>query len=210
MKPEPQKNNRTKTADVVNKEFLTYLSKFPELPEKDRLAIAGAIPVEWLKKGTILLKEGEISRTCYFVLKGCVRQYHMVDGEERTTAFFTEEQAVVSFTSYTTQTPCDHYFACVEDSLLMIGEASREKQMYENFPQLEVITRKMMQQDHGKTQDTLSSFITSSPEERYLQLLKTRGDLFQRVPQHQLASYLGIAPESLSRLRRRLSRKKKP
>ena len=80
--------------------------------------------------------------------------------------------------------------------------------MYETFPKLEIITRMMMEQDLGKSQDAMANFITSSPEERYLNLQKTRPDLLQRVPQHQLASFLGVTPESLSRIRNRMAKNK--
>jgi CRP-like cAMP-binding protein len=192
---------------MIKKELLHYLSKFPALTAEEREVIGSLIPVESFKKGTVLLKAGEISTVCYFVLKGCIRQYHVVDGDEKTTAFFTEEQAAVSFTSFTQQVPCNHYFACVEDCILIMGTANQEVEMYQKFPKLADITRAMMEQDLGKVQEEFSHFITSSPEERYRKLLATRPDLLQRVPQHQIASYLGVTPESLSRIRKRITSK---
>ncbi|GAA4318388.1 hypothetical protein [Compostibacter hankyongensis] len=90
----------------------------------------------------------------------------------------------------------------------MVGEFSREQLMYRQFPALEAITRKIIEQDYGKTRENFAVFITSSPEERYIHLLKTKPELVQRVPQHQLASYLGITPESLSRIRKRIATKR--
>ena len=79
--------------------------------------------------------------------------------------------------------------------------------LYERFPKLATLTRKMMEEDFGKTQDQFSRFMTSSAEERYVYLLENNPQLLQRVPQHQLASYLGITPESLSRIKNRLYKK---
>jgi CRP-like cAMP-binding protein len=189
-------------------ELLNFLSHIPFLNEEERNAIAADLTVRRFKKGTVLLKEGEISSECYFVLKGCLRQYYLVEGEEKTTAFFTEQQAVTSFASYTEQTPSSHYLCCVEDVTLIVGNFSQEKAMYQKYPKLALITRSMMEQDYGKTQEQFAAFITSSPEKRYLDLLENRPDLLQRVPQHQLASYLGITPESLSRIRKRILAKK--
>lgn len=190
------------------KELLhAYLAQFPALSAAERQSIADNIPVQSFAKGAILLAEGEISTRCYFVLQGCVRQYSLVDGLEKTTAFFTEHQAVVSFTSYTQHIPANHYFACVEDCILIVGAQDNEAGMYARFPQLEAITRAMMEQDYGKTQADFATFITSSPEERYRNLLENRPDLLQRAPQHQIASYLGVTPESLSRIRKRLQSK---
>lgn len=79
--------------------------------------------------------------------------------------------------------------------------------MYTRFPKLLEITRNIMEQDFGKTQEAFSRFISASPEERYLQLMESRPELFQRVPQHQIASYLGMTAESLSRIRKRTAKK---
>jgi CRP-like cAMP-binding protein len=192
----------------MENELLHYISQFPALTDKEIKDIADNIPVQTFTKGTILLKEGDTADKCFFVLKGCVRQYHLVEDEEQTTAFFTEEQAVVSFASYSQQLPSKHYWSCVEDSVLVVGSLDYEQEMYRKFPKLAAITRALMEQDFGKTQEELVTFITSSPEERYRKLLADRPDLLGRVPQHQIASYLGVTPESLSRIRKRIFVKK--
>ncbi len=188
-------------------DLLKLLPGLDTLPEAEAREIAELIPVESYQKGTLLLKAGEVSSICYFVLKGCIRQYSIIDGEEKTTAFYTEQQAAIPFASYTQQAPSGHYLVCAEDCLLVVGDMSQEQDMYAHYPKLLAITRRMMEQDFGKTQEAFSRFITSSPEERYLNLMETRPDLFLRVPQHQIASYLGMAPESLSRIRKRTIKK---
>ncbi|MEQ9166519.1 MAG: Crp/Fnr family transcriptional regulator, partial [Fulvivirga sp.] len=80
----------------------------------------------------------------------------------------------------------------------------KEKILYKLFPRLESICRVSMEDDLGKHQEMLASHITKSPEQRYLKLLNERADLLQRVPQYHLASYLGVKPESLSRIRKRI------
>lgn len=190
----------------MSHDLLKSLPGLDTLSEEEANAIRSQLSVASYKKGTVLLKAGEISGMCYFILKGCVRQYVMVDGEEKTTAFFTEQQAAVPFTSYTKQEPSAYYFICAEDCTLVEGDIKKEQDMYRRFPKLLAITRAVMEQDLGKTQEAFSLFITSSPEERYLNLLRTRPELLQRVPLHQVASYLGMTPESLSRIRKRTSR----
>lgn len=188
----------------MKNELIKMLSSMPSLSELEATEIVDNIIILTYKKGTVLLKEGVISKECYSVLKGCVREYYIIDGEEKTTAFFTEGQEVVSFTSYTNQTPSKHYLSCVEETTLTVSTPEKEKEMYKRFPKLEAITRTMMELNSGKAQEEMATFIISSPEERYINLIKNRSELLNRVPQHQIASFLGIKPESLSRLRKRI------
>lgn len=82
-----------------------------------------------------------------------------------------------------------------------------EQRMFERIPKLESICRVETEKKLGEYQEQLASFITSTPEERYLNLMNTRPQLINRVPQYQLASYLGIKPESLSRIQKRILQK---
>lgn len=192
------------TAKRMRTELLDFVSKFGLLTPAEAAEIARHIPVRAVKKGTYLLREGEVAQACYFVLKGCVRQYRLLDGIEKTTAFFTEEQAVVDFNSYANQVPSRFYMVCTEDCLLIEGSPNQEQAMYNQFPKLVAITRDMMEQNLGQMQDEFATFTTLSPEERYRHLQEHRPGLLQRVLQHQIASYLGVTPESLSRIRKRL------
>ena len=111
---------------------------------------------------------------------------------------------MASFTSYINQIPAKHYLVCAEDCSLTVGSKEKELQMIEKFPKLEPIIRSEMEKNAGIAQEEMATFISSSPEERYLNLIKNRPKLLNRVPQHQIASFLGMKPESLSRLRKRI------
>jgi len=190
--------------------LLKYLIKNSSLSKEKLQKITESIPLHTFRKGTILLRQGNISTQCFFVLKGCIRQYfYDPEGKERTINFFIEEQSIVDFNSYLQKTPSDYFLSCVEDSTLVIGNSDMENEMYKNFPELESINLTLVEQNFGSTQKAFASFMSSTAEERYLSLLKTRPELVQRVPQHQLASYLGITPESFSRIKKRLGGFKK-
>ncbi|MGB0886076.1 MAG: Crp/Fnr family transcriptional regulator [Chitinophagales bacterium] len=191
-------------------EILTeFLKSFEVLTSEEISLINEHTVLKSFKKGSILLKEGEVAKNCYAILKGCVRRYYIVDGEEKTTAFYTEGDPVTSFTSYNEKIPSKHFLECIEDCTLTEGTQDLEKEMCRLIPRLENIIRVEVEKEAGKTQENFALFITSSPEERYLNLLKTRPNLLQRVPQHQIASFLGIKPESLSRLKKRILTKTK-
>ncbi len=182
-------------------EIITYISQFMPLSETEAGEIMKAIKFKSFKKGTILLKEGQVRKLCYFVLKGCIRQYFLVDGEEKTTNFFTEGQPVTAYEGTYKRVPSKFYLSCVEDTILTVGD---EASFFAKFPHLEFVKGLAVEEELGKSMDLFSTYILNSPEERYLNLLKTRPGLLDRVPQYQLASYLGVTPESLSRIRKRI------
>lgn len=184
--------------------LVEFLSGFPGLEANVVTQLTEMIPVVAPKKGMILIKEGEVPDECYFVLKGLVRQFQFIDGTERTTEFYTEKNGTVSSMHYTDQTPSSFFLECAEDCLLIAGNMEIDKVHYEQFPELLEITKHILESDLNKAKVNFSKFILSSPKERYLHFLETRPDLLNRVPLHQIASYLGMTPESLSRIRKRI------
>ncbi|TLX74387.1 Crp/Fnr family transcriptional regulator [Labilibacter sediminis] len=185
-------------------ELRKMLLNYPMLTPEDIDLIVENANVKSFKKGSVLLREGQVSKECYSVLKGIVREYYMVDGDEKTTAFYTEGQAVNAFTSFTQDKPSKHFLVCASDCVLTVGNEALEAEMCRRIPKLESIIRKEVEKLTGKTQDDFATFMTSTPEQRYLNLMETRPDLLNRIPQHQIASYLGITAESLSRIRKRI------
>jgi len=184
-----------------------FISKYVSLTDDEKNAILSLDLFRSVKKGTTLLKEGQQSNESYFVLKGCIRIYYLIDGEEKTTAFYTEMDALTPH-CVINNTPSDYFISCVEDSILTVSNADMEAAINTKFPKFELMCRKLSEELLAKQQIVFDEFKTSSPEQRYMNLLQKRPDLIQRVPQHQLASYLGIKPQSLSRLRARITEKK--
>ena len=184
-----------------------FISKYISLTEDEKNAIVSLDIFHTVKKGTTLLQEGQKSKESYFVLKGCIRTYYMIDGEEKTTAFYTEMEAFTP-PCVISKTPSDYYISCVEDTILTVTNSDMEVEINSKFPKFDIMCRILSEELLAKQRINFDEFKTSSPEQRYLNLLQKRPDLIQRVPQHQLASYLGIKPQSLSRLRARILEKK--
>ena len=151
-----------------------------------------------------MLKEGQISVDTYFILEGCVREFIVVDGEEKTTNFFTEEQWVISLNNFNSTSHAENNLECVEDTTVSVGNEEQAQKLFKIFPRFETIARAIVEADFVEQKKLLTSYLTDSPEQRYLKLLKSRPDIFQRVPQYQIASYVGVKPESLSRIRKRI------
>lgn len=185
-----------------------FISKYITLTEEEKSALLDLDLFHSVKKGTILLSEGQKSKESYFPLKGCIRTYYVLDGEEKTTAFYTEMEALTP-PCVISKTPSDYYVSCVEDCILLVSNSDMEAEVNRKFPKFDTMCRILSEELLAKQRIDFDAFKTSSPEQRYLNLLQNRPDLIQRVPQHQLASYLGIKPQSLSRLRARIVEKDK-
>ncbi|MFD2446429.1 Crp/Fnr family transcriptional regulator [Bacillus sp. CGMCC 1.16607] len=188
--------------------LLKYMSDFTSLSEEEQHAISKSLRIDEYKKGKYLLRQGELSAfKCYFVLMGCVRQFFIDEsGKEVTSNFFTEEQAIPIINEQKQNNLSKYSLLCVEDCILVVGDVDSEKTMFNKYPQLETMIRKMIEINLSEIQEQFGEYINSSPEERYESILRKRPQLVDRVPQHQLASYLGITPESLSRIKKRIKK----
>jgi CRP-like cAMP-binding protein len=204
MDARDDRNNSSAMKNIL----FDFISKYVSLTEEEQQAILALDIFRSVRKGTILLKEGQRSKESYFVLKGCIRTYYIVDGEEKTTAFYTEMEAVTPHCVFS-KMPSEYYVSCVEDCILTVSNADMEASINGKFPKFETMCRILSEERLAQQQIDFDKFKTSSPEQRYIDLLNSRPDLIQRVPQHQLASFLGVKPQSLSRLRARILEKSK-
>jgi CRP-like cAMP-binding protein len=198
------RNNIKTMQDIL----FNFISKYVSLTEDEKNVLLSLDLFHTVKKGTILLEEGQKSNNSYFVLKGCIRSYYIIDGEEKTTAFYTELDALTPH-CVVNKAPSEYFISCLEDGIVLIADANMSSEINSKFPKFDIMCRKLSEELLAKEQINFDEFKTSSPEQRYLNLIQKRPDLIQRVPQHQLASYLGIKPQSLSRLRARILEKDK-
>ncbi len=204
----PQIISETKAQpSIFDNALIQYISQFTRLNEKEAEAILETIDIRTFKKGDFLLKEGQIKDLCCFVIKGCVRQYYLINGEEKTTGFYTEGQPIVPHEGATNNQPAKFFLFCNEDCVLTVGSLVDDATYAEKFPKVKDASLTSLEHLWSNQQEHFANFVIRNPEERYLHLLKTRPELLDRVPHYQLASYLGMKPESLSRIRKRIMSK---
>lgn len=186
-----------------------FFRRIGNFTEEEIAAIEAHTTVESFKKGSVILAEGKVCQKCYFVLEGCLRQYQLINGEEKTNGFFLEGQPAVLYSSYLNQRPSEYYVSCIEDSVLLTGTREQEAELRKNFPSLAHLTHTLIVQDHERAEKYISLLNGYKPEDRYLVLMETQPELFNRIPLHQIASFLGITPESFSRIRKRIQNHEK-
>jgi CRP-like cAMP-binding protein len=163
-----------------------------------------------IKKREILLREGQVSTHIGFVLSGSFRQFYVIDGEEKTTFFFFENHFVCDYDSFLTQRPCDHNIEALEDTEILYFERETMYRLYRLYSKFETFGRLIAENVYLCIKDRLLHFLLDSPEKRYIRFMESHESelILRRVPQHYIASYLGITPVSLSRIRARIAREK--
>jgi len=190
---------------IESKTVIQFLSEYAPISKELEEVILKHSGIKQLEKGSVILREGQVSTYCFFILKGCLKKHYIIDGEEKITGFYSEGQ-VVTPNSYTNKEPSKYYISTIEETIALFGNAESEKEAMSNHPELAkfigVVTEKLM----VSMSDEFDSWVSNNPVERYLSLLDKRPELVQRVPQYQIANYIGIKPESLSRIRKRLAK----
>lgn len=176
--------------------------------EEEAKFISEFIKVIKVKKGELLLREGQIVRNCYYIYKGCVREFCLKDGEEITTGFYTVGDNLSDDVSKLNKVPSQLNWECAVDCIVSVFPVEIEREMYKRFPRLETLCRIEAEKNLGGYKQTVNNYMASTPEERYENLRETRPELFELVPQYHIASYLGVKPESLSRIRKKLQAKR--
>jgi CRP-like cAMP-binding protein len=192
----------------MENDLLKFLSKYGTFTEEEIRIIQDQKIIREYRKDSILLREGQIAKECFLVLKGCVRNYYLLDGEERTTDFFTEYEPVIPV-SYTKNEPSEYFITCMEDCILSVGSTESTEKFLTDWPKFAPLFAKISNDILANNQISFDSYKNLSPEKRYQKLLELKPGLIQRVPQYYLASYLGIKPQSLSRIRKRLAENNK-
>lgn len=159
------------------------------------------------KKKELFIAEGKICREIAFLCKGSFRYYKIIDGIEVSTFFSFEQNWVSSYTSFLRKEPSFVSVEAMEDCELLVLGYDDMQQLYQRYITFERFGRLMAEYLVGCLEERMHSLLLKTPEERYLKTLTDNSIYFERVPQHYIASYLGIAPESLSRIRKRVMQK---
>lgn len=185
-----------------------YLSEVLEIP-KEAVATCGDLyTLKKVAKNELLLSEGEICMDTFFVEKGLLRMYSLDrNGKEHIIQFAPENWLISDRSSLNFNQKSKYYIEAIEDSEVFLLSKDFFTNMVEKFPQTAENNDMLLQKHIRNLQNRVNSLLADTAEERYMTFIKMYPDILLRVPQWMVASYLGITPESLSRVRKELARK---
>jgi CRP-like cAMP-binding protein len=185
-----------------------YLEARAAFTEDDAATVRRAFLWRRLREGAFLQRAGDVTRYAAFVARGCLRNY-VVDakGKEHIVQFAPETWWLADGTSLSARTPSQYFIDAIEDSEVLLIDGPSHQRLVDQVAPYAVAFRTGLQKHNAAKDQRIVSSLSASAEERYLEFLRVYPSIAQRVPQAMLASYLGMTPETVSRIRRNLARR---
>jgi CRP-like cAMP-binding protein len=197
--------NRRSSATCDSTIFLEELQKRVVVPEGEYEPFLALWEWRSFKKNEFIMRAGEVPAFSIFVLKGCLRQYIIGESGDEHIIYFAEERHWIGdLPAMRNGIPSAFYFQALEPCELLVITAENWEKVFVQFPWWASAHITGYQKWAARMQQQQAEAISETAETRYLNLLKSKPALFQRVPQHYIASYLGVSPETLSRIRRKI------
>lgn len=186
--------------------FRSFTDKQIMLDPEEVELIKNYLTPKKLRRKQYLLQEGDVCKTIAFVEKGSLREYSIhPDGAEHIIQFAIEGWTISDLFSFLTGEPATYNIDAIEDSELVLINKAAHEELLQKLHKYETYTRLQITGAYLAMQKRLNSINTLSLEERYLDFIRLYPNIVQRVPQHMIASYMGLQPETLSRIRRKIS-----
>ena len=188
-------------------QLISVIKKMVPLTPAEVGLIAVLFKEKYYSKGDFFLAEGEVCKQVGFVAKGLLRYYINDDGEDKTYSFSQENGFVSNYESFVPQKPSVQIIQALEDCEMVVISYSGLEEFYKKVSSGERFGRMAIEQVFIRTLQEQNSFYTDTPELRYAKFIRDHPDLQQRLSQYYIASYVGVKPQSLSRIRKRILQK---
>ena len=185
--------------------FLSYINNYVSLNEEEIFALKNRIQIRSYLKGQYVVQQGDICNYECFILSGCTKTFHLdSEGHEHVIMFSIEDWWSSDMGSFITQTPADFSVQCIEPTKMVQISYGDAEALYKEIPKLERFFRKIVEKAFVASQKRIVRNFSLSAKERYLYFKSKYSEIERRVPQYQIASYLGITKEFLSKLKSEL------
>lgn len=180
-----------------------YFEKFIKLSDAEWIDFQECLIKEVVHKKDLILKENEKCNFIAFIQEGIFRFYKIQEGEEKITAFFFTGDFVTNYRSFLEGKPSEHNIEALQDAVIYKIKLEQLQKLYDKHKTIERLGRLIAENLYLIVANRLDSFMFKSPADRYNELVKRNSKLLAEIPQYMIASYLGIKPETLSRIRAR-------
>ncbi|AIM37522.1 Crp/Fnr family transcriptional regulator [Sphingobacterium sp. SG20118] len=186
--------------------LFSHMEQKVTLSDQEKSVIAGFFTFKKVRKKQYILEEGAICTHISFVKKGLIKSYRLDEkGNEHISLFGWEGWWLSDFNSFINQQPARLYIDAVEDTELFLLSREGYEQLMLEVPVMDRYFRILYQNSLITKDERLISSNSFTAEEKFQRLMQSNPEIMQRVPQHLVASYLGLAPETLSRIRKRMA-----
>jgi CRP-like cAMP-binding protein len=188
--------------------MLDFLLRHIKLTEEELAGFFSMTRQRLFKKGTIVFEPSKIFDRLYFIEDGLIRSFRIKNGEDITYHFYLKQEFCVDFFSYLNDSPSEFFFEALTDTIVYeISKEAMTKAM-QHLPQIDKLGRLMAEKAYNSVAERLREMQLDSLEERFTKLFNRNPELFQEIQQRHIATYLGVKPESLSRIKSQLHRKR--
>ncbi|QQL48804.1 Crp/Fnr family transcriptional regulator [Mucilaginibacter ginkgonis] len=181
----------------------SFLGNYASLTDEDLDFLAQKFVARDVKKRTYLLKEGDVCSDLIFVEKGCLRLFYFNEDVEVSVWFAFEGNSAIDINSFISEKPSIYFIQAIEDSSLLIIPKTEIKKLYDTYPKMQEIMRNYWEDAMLNLLERFTALQRDAADKRYLDLL-AKPTYMQKIPQKYLASYIGVTPTSLSRIRKNI------
>lgn len=190
----------------MNTGLKTFIAQYADFSDVELEDISDTFRLKTIKKNDYLFSEGDICRDLVFVQKGCLRLYYLEDGVEISVWFAFEQSSAIEIYSFISEQPSDYFLQAIEDCEVLYLPKTALKQLYLDQPKMQEMMRRFWEDVILNLISRFTALQKDSAEKRYLDLLDKPAYL-ETIPQKYLASFIGVTPTSLSRIRKNISKK---
>jgi CRP-like cAMP-binding protein len=184
-------------------ELKKFFNDYVPLPDSELEDIVSKFKKKKIKKNEFVLMQGEICKDLIFVQQGCLRLYYLQDDIEVSVWFALKHSSAIEIFSFISETPTSNYLQAIEDSEVLYLPKSELNKLYESHPKMQEMMRKFWEDVILHLLDRFTALQRDSADKRYLDLLN-KPELLQTIPQKYLASFIGVTPTSLSRIKKNI------
>src|SRR5688572_29228248 len=188
----------------MNTNLKKFITKYVNLSDVELEDITNRFKSKVVKKNNYLLREGDTCKDLVFVQKGCLRLYYVKDDIEVSVWFAFQHSSAIEIYSFISENPSDYFLQAIEDSEVLYISKTELKKLYQHQPKMQEMMRNFWEAVLLDLIGRFTALQKDSAEKRYLDLLSKQPDYLETIPQKYLASFIGVTPTSLSRIRKKI------